>query len=163
VASARVARQKGAAAQEALARKALKSTMVQRRRLDQQMLTLKIASQMKDQAEMHGQFATALSAVSKTIGELFSSVDLTATQKQFEVAMAKAQSMEERVDMFLETSNEAIFSESPASEPGELVSEDELDRLIDTEAAAGESGMDDAIAAKLEAVQAELGQTSAKE
>jgi hypothetical protein len=163
VASARQARQKGAPAQEALARKALKATMVQRRRLDQQMLTLRIASQMKDQAEVHGQFASAMMAVSKTIGELFSSVDLTATQKQFELAMGKAHSMEERMDMFLETSNETMFDESPASEPAELVSDEELDKLIDIEAAAGETGMDDAIAAKLAEVQSELGQAPVKE
>lgn len=163
ISSAREARRKGASSQESLARKALKATMVQRRRLDQQMLTLKIASQMKDQAEMHGQFAKALSAVSKTIGEMFSSVDMAATQKEFEVAMGKAQSMEERVDLFLETSNDAIFADSPAAEPSELVSEEELDRLIDAEAAASEAGMDDAIAAKLKEVQAELGQDTAKE
>jgi hypothetical protein len=163
IASAREARRKGASGQEALARKALKATMVQRRRMDQQMLTLKIASQMKDQAEMHGQFANALSAVSKTIGEMFAAVDLTATQKKFELAMGKAQSMEERVDLFLETSDETMFAESPAGEPGELVSEDELDRLIDTEAAAGEAGMDDAIAAKLAEVQNELGKNTVKE
>ena len=155
IASAKESARTGASAQLALAKKALKATMLQRRRLDRQMLTLKIAAQMKDQAEMHGEFASALRAVSKTIGELFTSVDISATQKDFELAMAKAQSMEDRVDLFLETSNECLFNE--AGEPGEeLVTDEEIDRLIDLEAAEGEGAVDSEIGLRLQEVRDEL-------
>jgi hypothetical protein len=154
IASAKASLRSGASAQLVLAKKALKATMLQRRRLDHQMLTLKIAAQMKDQAEMHGKFASALSAVFKTIGELFSSVDMTATQREFEVAMAKAQSMEERVDLFLETSNECVFGE--VGETGELVTDQEIDKLIDVESAGGEAAVDSEIDSRLKAIQDEL-------
>jgi hypothetical protein len=152
--SAKDAYRVGAASQSALAKKALKATMVQRRRLEHQMLTLKIAAQMKDQAEMHGMFAKALSAVSKTIGDMFSSVDMTATQKEFEIAMGKADSMEQRVDLFLETSNETVFGEP--SDGGEIVSDEEIDKLIDIETAGSETVIDDGIEARLKEVQDEL-------
>jgi hypothetical protein len=151
IASAKDACRVGAASQAALAKKALKATMLQRRRLEHQVLTLKIASQMKDQAEMHGMFAKALSAVSKTIGDMFAAVDMTATQKKFEIAMGKAESMEQRVDLFLETSNETVFGESADS--GELVSDAEIDKLIDIEAADSEIGFDDGVETKLKEVQ----------
>ena len=154
ISSAKEALRSGAGAQVALAKKALKATMVQRLRLDHQMLTLKIASQMKDQAEMHGKFAEALGAVSKTIGDLFSSVDMTATQQTFEVAMAKAQNMEERVDLFLETSNESMFGE--VADTGELVTDQEIDKLIDIESAGGETAVDSEIDSRLNAIQDEL-------
>jgi len=154
ISSAKEALRSGASAQVALAKKALKATMIQRLRLDHQMLTLKIASQMKDQAEMHGKFAEALGAVSKTIGDLFSSVDMTATQQTFEVAMAKAQNMEERVDLFLETSNESMFGE--VADTGELVTDQEIDKLIDIESAGGEAAVDSEIDSRLNAIQDEL-------
>ena len=154
IASAKEAYRAGASSQMALAKKALKATMVQRKRLDHQMLTLKIASQMKDQAEMHGKFAEALGAVSKTIGDLFSSVDMTSTQKEFEVAMAKAQNMEERVDLFLETSNESMFGE-PA-DTGELVSDEEINKLIDIEVSESEGAVDENIDTRLKEIQDEL-------
>jgi len=151
VASAQEACCVGAGSQAALAKKALKATMVQRRRLEHQVLTLKIASQMRDQAEMHGMFAKALAAVSKTIGDMFAAVDMTATQKKFEVAMGKAESMEQRVDLFLETSNETVFGEP--TDGGEIVSDAEIDKLIDIETADAESGFDDGVEAKLREVQ----------
>ena len=109
---------------------------------------------MKDQAEMHGKFAEALGAVSKTIGDLFSSVDMTSTQKEFEVAMAKAQNMEERVDLFLETSNESMFGE-PA-DTGELVSDEEINKLIDIEVSESEGAVDENIDTRLKEIQDEL-------
>jgi len=154
ITSAKEAYRVGATSQSALAKKALKATMVQRRRLEHQMLTLKIAAQMKDQAEMHGMFAKALSAVSKTIGDMFSSVDMTATQKEFEIAMGKAESMEQRVDLFLETSNETVFGEP--SDAGEIVSDEEINKLIDVETAGSEAAVDDGIEARLKEVQDEL-------
>ena len=98
--------------------------------------------------------AEALGAVSKTIAGLFSSVDMTSTQRDFEMAMTKAQNMEERVDLFLETSNESMFGE-PA-DTGELVSDDEINKLIDIESAGSESAVDANIDTRLKEIQDEL-------
>jgi len=154
IAAAREARRVGAPQQVELAKKALKVTMAQRRRLDAQMLTLKIAVQMKEQAETHAEFAKALQSVSRTIADMFGSADLVRTQKDFELAMAKAQSMEQRVDLFLSSAEGGMFGE-PAGE-GEPVSDEEIDRLVEAEAAAAERSADAEIDKGLKAIREEL-------
>jgi len=140
IATAKQARQVGAPQQLELAKSALKATMAQRRRLDQQLLTLRIAVQMKEQAEAHADFAKAMRGLSKTIGDMFKASDMVRTQKDFEMAMAKAQSMEQRVDLFLSSASTGMFGESIDAE--EIVTDSEIDQLIDTEAAAAERGAD---------------------
>lgn len=157
--SARDAQRVGAPQQENLAKQALKATMTQRRRLEQQQLTLKIAAQMKDQAETHAQFAKALTSVGKTINEMFGQADMTKTMKNFEMAMAKAQNLEERMDLFLASSGETMIGADADND--EVVTDSELDRLIAGEAAAAESGggegsMDQQIADGLKQVEREL-------
>ena len=154
IAAAREAKRAGAPQQCELAKKALKATMAQRRRLDHQMLTLKIAVQMKEQAETHAQFAGALKGVSKTIADMFGSADMVKTQKDFEMAMAKAQSMEQRVDLFLSSASSNMFGE-PMDE-GEIVTDAEIDNLIDAEAAHAEQGIDSEIEQGLDEVRREL-------
>jgi len=152
--SAREALRSSAAQQVNLAKKALKATLLQRRRLEQQMLTLKIAAQMKDQAEAHAEFAKGLRAASRAIADAFGATDFTQAQKDFEMAMGKAQSMEQRVDLFLASSSETMLGESINAD--EAVSDSEIDNLIEGEAAAAEQNLDADIDAGLKAVQNEL-------
>jgi len=154
IAAAREARRVGAPQQLELARKALKATMAQRRRLDQQLLTLKIAVQMKEQTETHAEFAKALTGVSKTIADMFGSADLVKTQKDFEMAMARAQSMEQRVDLFLTSASGGMFGEPMGEE--EVVSDTEIDRLVEAEAAQHERSADVEIDKGLKAIEDEL-------
>ena len=154
IVAARQAKRVGAPQQLELAKKALKTTMVQRRRLDQQLLTLKIATQMKEQAETHSEFAKALTGVSKIIAETFGAADLVKTQKDFEMAMAKAQSMEQRVDLFLSSASTTMLGE-PLGE-GEIVSDAEIDKLVESEAAAAEGAADAEIDRSLKEIRNEL-------
>ena len=152
--NAKEARKISATGQCELAKRALKQTMAQRRRFEQQLLTLKIASQIKDQTESHAQFAKALGGVSKTIAELFGTTDLVKTQKDFERAMERAKSMEERMDIFLEISSESMFAEEPAGEA--IVSDDEIDKLIEAEAVHEEGKIDQEIEQGLKEIDKEL-------
>ena len=154
VATAKEARRVGAPQQLGLAKSALKATMAQRRRLDQQLLTLKIAVQMKEQTEAHADFAKAMRGVSKSIGDMFKTADMVQTQKDFEMAMAKAQSMEQRVDLFLSSASTGMFGESIDAE--EIVTDAEIDQLIDAEAAAAEKGVDAEIDKGLKEIRDEL-------
>jgi hypothetical protein len=86
---------------------------------------------------------------------MFSGADLVQTQKDFELAMAKAQSMEQRVDLFLASASGTMFGE-PTGE-GEIVSDDEIDKLVETEAAQTERTPDAEIDKGLKAIQEELG------
>lgn len=160
VAAGREAVRVNAPQQLELAKKALKATIAQRRRLDQQLLTLKIAVQMKEQAETHAEFAKALRSVSKTIGDMFGAADMVKTQKDFEMAMAKAQSMEQRIDLFLSSASGSMLGE-PISE-GEIVTDGEIDQLIQGEAAQAERAADTEIDRGLKAIQDELGKGGAE-
>lgn len=151
---AKEARQINAQSQYELSRKALKQTLRQRKRFEQQLLTIEIAAQMKDQAESHAEFAKALKGVSKTIAEMFGTADLVQTQKDFEMAMAKAHSMEERMDIFLESSSDSMFSELEGDD--ELVSDKEIDELIEAEAVHDESQIDSEIDKGLQEIEKEL-------
>ncbi|MDP6381411.1 MAG: hypothetical protein QF662_08715, partial [Phycisphaerae bacterium] len=154
IAAAQDARRARAPQQEEIAKKALKATLAQRRRLDQQLLTLKIAVQMKEQTETHAEFAKALKGVSKTIADMFGTADMVQTQKDFEMAMARAQSMEQRVDLFLSSASTTMFGET--IEEGEIVTDDEIDRLVAAEAAQAEGAADAEIDKGLKEIRDEL-------
>ena len=134
---AKRAKQIGAKDQLEFIKKTIKQTAAQRRALERQLLAVETAAQRKNQMEAHGQFAKSLAAVSKSIAEVFGDVDWTQTQKNFEKAMAQAESFEQQVDVFLEASSETMFNETAYSD--DLVSDDEIDKLIDDEVAHEES------------------------
>jgi hypothetical protein len=150
--TAQEALQINARQQYELARKALKQTLAQRRRLEQQLLTLRIATQMRDQAESQVEFAGALNAVSKTIADAFGTADLLKTQKNFEEAMSKAKTMERRADIFLDASSDSMFVDTDDLE----ASDDEIDNLIEGKVVHEEEGVDDEIARGLSEVADEL-------
>ncbi len=134
---AKRARQIGARDQLEFIKKTIKQTAAQRRALERQLLAIETAAQRKSQMEAHGQFARSLAAISKSIAEVFGEVDWTETQKNFEKAMAKAETFEQQVDIFLEASTETMFNERAYAE--DLVSDEEIDRLIEAEVAHDES------------------------
>lgn len=151
------AKQIGAGDQLDFIKKTLKQTAAQRRLMERQLLAIETAAQRKNQMEAHGQFARSLSAVSKSMGEVFKDVNMVETQKNFEQAMARAESFEQQMEIFLEASSETMFNESAYSE--DLVSDAEIDKLIDTEIAHEESkGADAEIDKGLGEIEKELGQ-----
>ncbi|MBP7053441.1 MAG: hypothetical protein KBE65_20725 [Phycisphaerae bacterium] len=137
-----------------LAKRAFKETLAQRRRLDHQLLTLKIAVQMKEQAESQVSFAEALQNVSRTISDMFTATNMAEVQKQFEMAMAKARSIEERTDLFLSSASTTMFGESLGAD--EIVTDAEIDRLVDSAAAEAENATDAQIDAGMDEIKREL-------
>ncbi len=133
---AKRAKQIGAKDQLEFIKKTIKQTAAQRRALERQLLAVETAAQRKNQMEAHGQFAKSLAAVSKSIAEVFGDVDWVQTQKNFERAMSQAESFERQVDIFLEASKETMFGEAATSE--DLVTDEEIDKLIESEVARDE-------------------------
>ena len=126
---ARRAQELGDNTQYQFIRNAFKSTYSQRLTLERQLLTIETAVQMKNQTESHAQFAKALNAVSKSISVAFGSTDLTKTQAKFEEAMMKAQSMEERMELFLDMSSESMAMDADSA--SDLISDTDIDRLLE--------------------------------
>ncbi|MFQ5653137.1 MAG: hypothetical protein ACE5GW_00215 [Planctomycetota bacterium] len=154
---ARQALQMGSRDQVGFLKMTIKRTASQKRALERQLLNIETALQIKNQAEAHAQFAKAMNAVSRSIGEMFGSTDLTETQREFEKAMVKAQTLEEQMDLFLDMSSSSMFGYEGAGE--DLVTDEEIDRMIEDEAVAEESKseLDQAIADGLDEVRKELG------
>lgn len=113
-------------------RKSLKATTAQRRMLERQMLTIEAAYQMKNQAESFSVFAESMGVVSKSINEVYKTTDLEQTQKNFEHAMMQAETMGQRMDLFLDMTKESLFEQD--SRAGEaLVTDEEIDQMIGVE------------------------------
>ena len=153
---ARRAKQLGSSQQLAFIKATLKKTAAQKRLMERQLLNIETALQIKNQAEAHGQFAKSINAVSGAIAEAFGTTDLAKTQADFARAMAQAQSMEERMEIFLDLANETMLGESASTE--ELVTDEEIDALIEAEVAQSEGeGIDKAISKGLKEIEKELG------
>ncbi len=157
VKKARRALQMGSDEQYRFLKQTIMRSASQKRALERQLLNIETAMQIKNQAEAHAQFAVSMNAVSKAIAEVFGKTDLMETQKEFEKAMVKAQTLEEQMDLFLDMSSSSMFGYESSGEA--LVSEEEIDRLIEDEAVQEESTseLDKAIADGLEDVKREQG------
>ncbi len=153
---ARRAKQLSSDQQLSFLKATLKKTAAQRRLMERQLLNIETALQIKNQAEAHAQFAKSINAVSVSIAEMFGTTDLAKTQTDFARAMAQAQSMEERMEIFLDLANETMLGETESAE--ELVSDEEIDALIEAEVAQAEGeGIDKAISKGLKEIEKELG------
>ena len=121
------AQEMGSTQELTFVKKTLKNTISQRRLLERQLLMMESAAQLKGQMETYQQFAESMGAVSKSIAEVFQSTDLVQTQREFESAIAKAESMEQMMDIFLSMSSGSMMEVGSATE---AVTDDEIDRLL---------------------------------
>lgn len=133
---ARRARTTGDEANMGLIKGALKRTLTQRKLLERQLLTLETAIQLKDQAEAQTHFATSMRELSRAISAAFEQVDLTKTLGEFETALNQAESMEQRMDIFLDLTGESLSAESATN----VVEDSEIDALIDAVSAPSSGG-----------------------
>jgi len=114
----------------------LKKTATIRKLLERQLLSVKNALLIKRQAEASADFAGSMSLMAGEISRLFGETDLMKTQADWEKAMVQSQSMEERMNMFLDTIEEVAAEDVQVSGATEAVTDAEIDRLIDAEAEA---------------------------
>ncbi len=135
VANARNARSIGDNKQYQFIRNSLKKTAVIRKVLERQLLAVKNALLIKRQAEASADFTQAMGLMAGEIGKLFGETDLVRTQADWEKAMVQSQTMEERMNMFLD-SIEDIAEQDVQATTSESISDEEIDRMISAEAEA---------------------------
>lgn len=133
VRNARKARAIGDGQQYLFIRNSLKKTLTIRKVLERQLLAVKNALIVKRQAEATADFTQAMGLMATEIGRLFGETDLVKTQADWEKAMVQSQTMEERMNMFLD-SVEDIAAQDAELTTSEAVADDEIDRLIAAEA-----------------------------
>jgi cysteinyl-tRNA synthetase len=131
--NAQHARKIGDAQQYAFIRNSLKKTAAIRKMLERQLLAVKNALLIKRQAEASADFARSMGMMAAEIGKLFGETDLVKTQTDWEKAMVQSQTMEERMDMFLGTVEDIATQDVETTAAGEIVTDEEIDRLIEAE------------------------------
>lgn len=132
-------------------RNSLKKTATVKKMLERQLLAVKSALIIKRQAEASTDFAQAMGTMAREISRMFGETDLVKTQMDWEKAMAQSQTMEERTTMFLETIESAAMSDT-ADTPAEVITDAEIDAMIEAEAESAHAKDVD----ELEALRAEL-------
>jgi hypothetical protein len=136
--NARHAQQIGDQGQYQFIRSALKKTAAVKKMLERQLLAIKNAMLIQQQAASSQQFAESMTLMAQEIGRTFGEMDLTKTQAQWEKAVAQAGSIEERMEIFLDSMEQSAIGGEPASAGGELVRDDEIDRMIQADVLAAE-------------------------
>lgn len=150
---ARRAKEIGSTQQYDFIKNTLKRTAVQRQLMERQLLNIETAQQIKNQSATHAQFAKSMNAISQSLAELFGATDFEKTQKDFEKAMVKAETMEERMEMFLELTSEGLMNKEGGEE---IVSDEEIEALIQSELKEP-SVLDQEISKGLAEIERELG------
>jgi hypothetical protein len=138
--NARRAKQIGDDGQYQFIRNALKKTAAVKKMLERQLLAIKNAMLIQQQAAASQQFAESMNLMAREIGRVFGEMDLTKTQAQWEKAVAQAGSMEERMEVFLDSMEQSAMSGSGSMTTAreDLVTDDEIDRMINAEVLASE-------------------------
>ena len=137
--NAQHARKIGDEQQYQFIRGALKKTATVKKMLERQLLAMKNAMLIQAQAQASREFATSMNLMAQQIGQVFGELDLTKTQAQWEHAVAQSSSMEERMEVFLDSMEQSAIGASNASPTKDgLVSDDEIDRMIQADVLAQE-------------------------
>src|SRR3954471_21273063 len=137
--NARRAKQIGDEGQYQFIRNALKKTAAVKKMLERQLLAIKNAMLIQQQAQASQQFAESMGIMAKEIGRVFGELDLTKSQADWERAVAQAGSIEERMEIFLDSMEQSAIAGSGAvTAKEELVSDDEIDRMIQADVLAQE-------------------------
>jgi len=135
--NAQHARRIGDQGQYQFIRGALKKTASVKRMLERQLLAMKNAMLIQQQARASQQFAEAMGLMSREISQVFGELDLTKTQAQWEKAVNQAGSIEERMDLFLDAMEQSAQA-GPQASSADQIGDEEIDRLIAADVAAGE-------------------------
>jgi hypothetical protein len=118
-------------------RSALKKTAALKKVLERQLLGIKNAMLIHQQAEASRTFAESMNVMAAEIARIFGEMDLAKTQAQWEKAVAQAGSMEERMEIFLESMEQGAIAGSQSVNDA-IVSDEEIDRMIEADVVAAE-------------------------
>jgi len=129
--NARHARQIGDMQSYQFIRNSLRKTAAIKKLLERQLLAVKNALLIKRQAEATADFAQAMATMAREVSRLYGDTNLVKTQVDWEKAMMQSQTMEERMEMFLDAIQEGAAADVAAS--AEAISDEEIDRLIEAE------------------------------
>ncbi len=103
---------------------------------ERQLLSLEMTLQIKKQAESDSEFAKAMSTFAQSIAAVYKSVDYVQVAKQTEEAFQRANTIQERMQLMLDMTQDSINTNMESSE--DLVSDKDIDKMIDEQVMAEE-------------------------
>ena len=127
IAQGKEALQKGLQQQVNLALSGLRMTLSQKKKVETMLLNLKITSQMKDVMMMTKEFLKSMTDISKEMNKLTSEKEFNQLSKSFEQAMQGVNMQSERLDSFLDSSEDSF--ENISTDPNDI-KDDEIKALI---------------------------------
>ena len=137
-----------------LAKQGLKLCLSKQRFLDSMIGNFEIALQMNEMNKVINQFVTGMNTISDDMKGITSSIDISKAQEAYEKALANNEGQYEALDAFLQEAEASI--ESFAGNESD-VSEDEIDKLINTQAVDSETDIDDEIDQKINDIRQQMG------
>ena len=137
-----------------LAKQGLKLCISKQRFLDSMIGNFEIALQMNEMNKVINQFITGMNTISYDMKGITSSIDISKAQEAYEKALANNEGQYEALDAFLQEAEASI--ESFAGNENDA-SEDELDKLINTQAVDSETSIDEEIDQKINAIRQKMG------
>lgn len=136
--NAQHARKIGDEGQYQFIRSALKKTAAVKKMLERQFLAIKNAMLIQQQAQASRQFAESMGLMAQEIARVFGELDLTQTQAQWERAVAQAGSIEERMELFLDSMEQSAIAGGETTTRQDLAGDEEIDRMIQADVLAAE-------------------------
>jgi hypothetical protein len=147
--NAQQAKKIGDEGQYVFIRSALKKTATVKKMLERQLLSIKNAMLIQQQAAASQQFAESMALMAREIGRTFSELNLTQTQVDWEKAVVQASTIEERMEVFLDAMQDSSAAPSASKE---VISDEEVDRMIAADVLAAEK----AELSKLDQLESEI-------
>ncbi len=110
--------------QLALAINALKSTIAQKKRVQEMLLNFQIMTQTKDMLFTTSEFLKGMGSLSHDMAKLCNDKEFNKVSVQFEQAMNATEAQTERIDEFLDNSKDSFATLSRLEDGGKIKDED---------------------------------------
>jgi len=123
------ARKIGSEEQLQMIRGAYKQTMLQRQAMEKQLLAFEMAHQRMKQVNAQAEFVKGMNEVGNVISGLFKSSNIVKAQQNIEMAVAKADEMDQRLGLFMDITGESLFTGSDEFSESDIP-DSELDELM---------------------------------
>ncbi len=157
---AKRAKLEGIEDQYRLAISGLRSTLAQKKRVQSMKLNFEIMNQTRDMLSLTGDFLAGMGSLSKEMARLCDEKQFAAVSRDFQRAMAATQMQEDRIEAFLDDSQDQFQTLSERGAPGTVASDEELDSVImadlgmgDASGAPAAASGDDDFAARMAALE----------
>ena len=136
---AKKAKEQNLPSQLTLAINALKSTIAQKKKVQEMLLNFQIMTQTKDMLLTTSEFLKGMGSLSKDMAKLCNDKEFAKVSVQFEQAMMATEAQTERVESFLENSKDS-FQNLTKIEDGGKVKDEDIYAILDAQTGAESTG-----------------------